>query len=148
MKLKKQALKPEKPEIETRVFKKIAQENNQKVIVQCTENIETHTNELENCFNPNTRKFHKNMLKQLQQQRAQAQTELKRLKRRAKNAKKQMTKLKNKLERAGQVDPKLLPREQVGRPRQFSEQSGLLNANVDLANADQKKLAADPRRRS
>ena len=56
---KKQALKPEKPQIKTRVFKKTAQENNQKVIVQCTENIETHKNELENCFNPKTRKFHK-----------------------------------------------------------------------------------------
>ena len=122
------------------MFKKTAHENNQKVIVQCTEKIETHKKELENCFNPQTRKFHKNMLKQLQQQRAQAQTESKRLKRRAKNAKKQRRKLKTNWREQAKLIPKLLPREQVGRPRLTSEQSGLLQAIVDVATADQNKL--------
>ena len=100
----------------------------------------THKNWLENCFNTETRKFHHKMLKELKHQRTQAQTELKRLKRRAIQAKKQRRKQRNKLERAGKVDPKLLPREQVGRPRLTSEQSGLLQAIVDVATADQNKL--------
>ena len=88
------------------------------------------------------------MLKELLHQRTQAQAELKRLKKRAKQAKKQRKKQKNKLMRAGKVDPKLLPRDLVGRPRLTSEQSGLLQAIIDVATADQNKLAADPRRRS
>ena len=95
-----------------------------------------------------TRKLHQQQISELAKRRSKAQAKLKKVKRRAKQAKALRRKRKVTLERAGEIDPSLLPRKKPGRARLTSEQSELFLAIIDVATTNQTKLAADPRRRS
>ena len=53
-----------------------------------------------------------------------------------------------KLEKAGTIDPSLLPRALPGRPRLTEQLTGLLQAIVSIAMANETRVTADRRRRS
>ena len=74
-----------------------------------------------------------------------AESKLRRLRQRVTASRLQREKKMIKLEKAGTIDPSLLPRALPGRPRLTEQLTGLLQAIVSIAMANETRVTADRR---